>query len=169
MYFHFLDGYLNPTIGADLTSFITNFRDKLTNNNTDIIINSKLEDANTIMRRLEENNYLIYQTVQNMHTTSLLFFIKKSKYYIFSFNSGLGINNHETFNKKYLPYYGIIIDNKLNFLNYTNVIINLYNTYKDFKEKPETLLRLDRYNFTDLKLSVGDNRNYYYNIKKYLI
>ena len=106
IYYHFLDGYINQNEGSNLEPFVAKFHNELTLNETNIKISVKLIDSDILEDdfRINPNIYYIFQTSQDNHATSLLLFIKNDKYYILSFNSGLGINNHIRNMGKYIPY-----------------------------------------------------------------
>jgi hypothetical protein len=127
IYYHFLDGYLNPNEGSNLEPFIKKFHDELTLNNSNIIIYNKLIESESLEKVISNNLniYLIFITGHNNHNTSLITFFKENKYYILSFNSGDGIHMHKNNNGKYIPYYGIIIDDYCDFIK-TYKLLRLY-------------------------------------------
>jgi hypothetical protein len=120
MYYHFLDGYLNPDSGCSLEtiknlfknnpellgekydinllsiSSVKSYDDSLTNiNNIYEFYNLKTYKTTKISDdRLEKDNfnYCIYQTGCDNHATSILFRINENKLYVDTFNSGLGID-----------------------------------------------------------------------------
>jgi hypothetical protein len=139
IFFHFLDGYINKNIESnifELQTFIDNNHDTLfldysTSNNILILFN--IIDIDDLFNKIYEHMlYVIIQTTHNKHATSLVFFMKNEKFYILSFNSGLGINNHNKYNNKFLPYCGIEINNKDDFRNLYNVILELNGAYNFF-------------------------------------
>lgn len=105
IYYHFLDGYINPNKGSNLNNFISEFHNDLILNNSDIklydSINNNIINSETIQENIE-NNKNIYQIIKvnnDLYATSLLLFIKNDKYYILCYNSGKGImKNKEIYN-----------------------------------------------------------------------
>ena len=98
-------------------------------------------------------NYCIYILGQDNHQTTIVFFIKNKKFYILSFNSGLGINRHDHINSiKFIPYYGTFIEytdhTKIftiikKFINFNMLYLKLLNINKNRYE--------DYINYTDIK------------------
>ena len=143
IYFHFLDGFLNPSYGYKKDKLL-NFLYKNNNNlipqnnpniyylnfsynyDTDMInlkfhnckdtpidININKDSDINIQQILPLFSYCICQINANDHATSLLIYNNNKKLNVLSFNSGLGIDMHETNSEKYLPYYGIQLDENI--------------------------------------------------------
>ena len=175
IYYHFLDGYINKNEGSNLQLFITKFHDKLTFNNNNIKIKSSLIESSIIENDFNNNPniYYIFQTMHNNHTTSLLLFIKDNKHYILSFNSGLGINNHQKNNDKYIPYYGIIIDDYCEFINIYNFIKDInkfYDDYKNHKINNVYINNIGKVESPNLKIynDLSNIQNMYYDITEFI-
>ena len=129
VYYHFLDGYLNPDVGSDLKKFVSLEMSILTNYNGKIII---LMDMTELIFPISIDNYIIIQNINNNHATSLLLFKKNDKYYILSFNSGLGINLHKQNDDKFIPYYGVEIDEEKDFNSFVEILSNYQKNFKLF-------------------------------------
>jgi hypothetical protein len=151
IYYHFLDGYINPNYGNSIiksldfiksNNYLLPSKDiKFINfNNKNIFINDlkfSYDNLNTDQKNLIVNNlkYSILPIGEDNHITTLLFFIKNNKFNLLYFNSGLGINNHMSksltgggrpeiiYNDKYyLAYHGIELCNTID----NNKIIDLF-------------------------------------------
>lgn len=132
MYYHFLDGYINPDASSNLDVIKNLFMKNKIFNGTNIVNNIYLLSINdefykfdhltddnlsrnikiSSLKNLESEiyklfEYCIYQTVNDVHATTILFRCIEKKLYIDTFNSGMGIDLHnsKTINgiEHYLP------------------------------------------------------------------
>jgi hypothetical protein len=122
---------------------------------TDNIYISDSINKRMINERDIENlfNYCIYILGQDNHQTTIVFLIKNKKFYILSFNSGLGINRHDHINSiKFIPYYGTFIE----YTDHTK-IFTIIKKFINFNILYLKLLNINRniydgyINYTDIK------------------
>lgn len=183
IFYHFLDGFINEESGynkeniidfllyydilfnffklnktiersikyikyIDSNSFqVTNLIDtKVKNHNLKTITRSEIKEV---------FRYSIYAIGRNSHQTTIVNFIKNNKFHLLSFNSGFGLDNHEFYDNKFLPYYGIYIDlednddfYRLNIINVMNSVFILGDFYNKLLEINDINKRyLQRYIF----------------------
>jgi len=142
VHFHLLDGYLNPNYGStiDIANMNIEMMEKLLNefdNNLSNLIKINLLNISDydIKIDFEPTKYNIIQVLYNNHATSFVSFIQNEKSNFLFFNSGEGIELHEKYNDKYLPYFGYSFDKTdyINIYNKIKAVINLYNFITNYK------------------------------------
>ena len=139
---------------------------ELTNNDAFKFINENIK-----------NKYFISNINHNNHATSIILFIDETNNInLLSFNSGLGINNHEHYTDNeityYSPYKGISLKNynKTNSVDYLKIITSfflinkIYNKYQNIKNHIiMKLLIPDIKEFHNITMFISNNiRNQYF-------
>jgi hypothetical protein len=151
VHFHLLDGYLNPDYGSTI---------QVCKSNIDMMNNLLKEFDNDLSNKIEINlyksnldynptKYNIIQVLYNKHATSFVSFIHNDKLNFLFFNSGKGIELHEKYDDKYLPFFGYSIDNTADNEKYFIKIIKVIELYNSITNYKLTL-------FTDLKVFKKD-------------
>jgi len=139
----------------------------------------KLEDNCDISEIMELFTYCIWQSTNNSHITSLLFFIKDNCFNVASFNSGDGIGNHEIITRKdhrnyYSPYKGITIsndyiNNKIKCLKNILSFLVVSELYNQIVKIEENIITVGRY-YKEVPQKYDDyyNVEYVYDLVIYL-
>lgn len=146
VYFHFLDGYLNPNQGFNTDLIYKHLNNKqlvkqsnnlykLNNISPERIFLKKFNNDDYLEKKWDEINetdydniltalqYCIVNNNYNTHATTMIFFIKNDNLYFLSVNSGEGIKFcHKKNNDKYLPYIGLLLQTNIN----DNIINGLF-------------------------------------------
>ena len=147
-YYHFLDNLINTKDNGNISEHVINFiNENIVLNDIICLINMKIErqQIDNLFDLITNNKYCIFQTGFDKHATSLVFYVKDNKLYLFSFNSGKGIHIHEqSSNGLYVPYKGFIISDNFSTdtqvkdkINYIFNIQDLYNKLKDLYKLEE--------------------------------
>ena len=139
IYFYFLDGLIDKDIWYDTEKTYNFFINNNLINDKINLLEIEIKDIFNLNLNFKFNNkeiieclynhdtgnfninyseiwkkfdYCISQQISNNHATSLLIYKNEEDIYISSFNSGAGINNHESHDLKYKPYFNTLVGEK---------------------------------------------------------
>jgi hypothetical protein len=180
MYYHLLDGYLNPDSGSDQNVVIDLFKNnrKILDDGYDINLllikhdrfifyNLKTHEINPVsISELKPDmfKYCIYKTSSDNHGTTILFRIHNGKLYINTFNSGDGIDlnsNPKFINgiECYTPYKSFTINSDFIYtiksICNINILYNIFVSKNHLTKLKTEIYMLDSY-FSDFIDKIKD-------------